>query len=652
MKISKSMFKNLMRCKNFASLLNMHQNRAAHDVKILDDLDEINLQKLIDDVQVEEDVFHELKDQVLEMFEKMFDEETGEDLTEVTNEQIKAFAEIFIEVEELAIKQAEKQFGKPIHASVDTKEQKKFSFSKDGHEYYCYLDGYLEDDDVIRVFEVKSSTSRNMQNLQIYKPASQGRPALHLPVFEFKNGVMEYIARDYIGQTIDGHEVLPSLIDPLEVKLTNPYNKECGKYIFDISVERYIVENYFKQNKDFVPNIKYYLILLNTDYYFDGTVVDGKRVYGTSKDGEELFRIYDVTTLTEYAQEAIEKYQKQICISLDELTYSDDRLSNSCSFKQTTQCKFLNVCFRHVQKDGSILEYLGRNNAFKSLTECNKKGDRKSIPFFDMINTKHYTIPDCRPYLEKVDNIYQHDCYVNHQVYIDKARIRYALSQIKYPIYHLDFESYNCPLPRFKGEKPYRQSLFQYSLHIEKEEGVCDIEKNHLEFLAPDHEDHREEFIKKMIKDIDLSNGGTVLVYNQNFEKARINELIENFPKYKDELEKINNHVFDLYYVLRGNKDMFAGYMAQSNIPSYTYYNNKLHGSFSIKKVLPIFTDLTYSNLVVKNGTQAVCAYGELPNLTPKEYEEKYQALRVYCRQDTWAMVEILRGLRKEVKDM
>ena len=75
-----------------------------------------------------------------------------------------------------------------------------------------------------------------------------------------------------------------------------------------------------------------------------------------------------------------------------------------------------------------------------------------------------------------------------------------------------------------------------------------------------------------------------------------------------------------------------------------------MHGSFSIKKILPLFTNLTYSNLVVKNGTEAIVTYGQLPTLTEKEYNEKYLALRIYCRQDTWAMVEILRGLRKAVK--
>ena len=55
--------------------------------------------------------------------------------------------------------------------------------------------------------------------------------------------------------------------------------------------------------------------------------------------------------------------------------------------------------------------------------------------------------------------------------YIDKEKIKVGLRQIKYPIYHLDFETFPCPLPRFKGERPYTQSVFQFSLHIQKEEG-------------------------------------------------------------------------------------------------------------------------------------------------------------------------------------
>lgn len=647
MKISKTLFKNLMRCPNFASLLNMHQNRAAHDVKILNELDSKNLDNILDNIQTD-DLFHELSDDVLDIFSHMFDGVTGKDLTNVTSAQLEAFKDTFKDVEILAIEQAQKVFKKEIHASENTFDQKKFAYANNGHEFYCYLDGYLEDDDVIRVFEIKATTSKKFEDLVIAKRGTKVKPGLKLPMFELRNGIMEYIAHDYVGKKIDGHEIKEEDIYLKEKTMIDPYTA-CGKYIFDLSIERSFIEKSFKQEKDFIPNIKYYLVVLNADYVFDGKEENGKKIYGSDEFGNELFRIYDLTYVTSLAQEEVEKKERNIYQYLDELTFSDDRLSISCEHKKTTQCKFHDVCYRHVLKDGSILEYLGKHYAFKS-QELNDKGKPITIPLWEMINNKCYMIDDCFEYLDKIDNITQYNCYKYNQTYFDKARISYALSQIKYPIYHLDFESYNCPLPRFRGESPYMQSLFQYSLHKEESEGICDIEKNHTEYLAPDHKDHREDLIKQMIKDIDLSNGGTVLVYNQTFEKTRLKELAHMFPKYKEELDKINDHVFDLYYVLRGNKNMFAGFEEEDNIPSFTYYDNKLHGSFSIKKVLPIFTNLTYKNLEVKNGTEAILTYGLLPSLTPQEYQNKYLALRIYCRQDTWAMVEILRGLRKEIK--
>lgn len=84
---------------------------------------------------------------------------------------------------------------------------------------------------------------------------------------------------------------------------------------------------------------------------------------------------------------------------------------------------------------------------------------------------------------------------------------------------------------------------------------------------------------------------------------------------------------------------------------SINYYHNKMAGSYSIKKVLPLFSDLSYANLGVRNGTEAVLVYSQLPHFTETEYQEKYLALREYCKQDTWAMVEILWGLQKIVEE-
>ena len=59
---------------------------------------------------------------------------------------------------------------------------------------------------------------------------------------------------------------------------------------------------------------------------------------------------------------------------------------------------------------------------------------------------------------------------------------------------------------------------------------------------------------------------------------------------------------------------------------------------------------MSYANLDVKNGNEALVTYSMFDKMTPEEYEFNYNALIKYCQQDTWAMVEILNGLRNLVK--
>ena len=101
----------------------------------------------------------------------------------------------------------------------------------------------------------------------------------------------------------------------------------------------------------------------------------------------------------------------------------------------------------------------------------------------------------------------------------------------------MDFETFPCPLPRFKGERCYTQSVFQFSLHIETLKG-CDKELNHYGYLAKTKEDEREELIKSLCSLI--GNVGTVLVYNSSFEKNRLRELGHAFPQYKEQIIKHN----------------------------------------------------------------------------------------------------------------
>ena len=66
-----------------------------------------------------------------------------------------------------------------------------------------------------------------------------------------------------------------------------------------------------------------------------------------------------------------------------------------------------------------------------------------------------------------------------------------------------------------------------------------------------------------------------------------------------------------------------------------------------LKKTLPVFSDLTYANLDVKNGTEAIIEYANYDSMTKEELLKTQEALRIYCQQDTWAMVEILGALWK-----
>lgn len=651
MNISKTLFKNLTRCKNFASIYDMYINRFLHEVREIDGISCNNHIVLDDILNMEEGIFSDEYEKTYEIFSGMFDDETGVDLTNITNAQMEAFSETFTEVERLAAIYISKLFNHSVVASTDTYSQKKYSYTKDGNTFYCYLDIYLEEEDTIKVFEVKATTSRKYDDFKIKFNKED------IPLFvKLNSGVMKYVGDDIIGMNV-GEKVLDDkTIKKKEKSLFDRFSS-VGKYIYDLAVERHIIENSISQsNEENCKKIEYYLVTLNAEYHFSGKYdEDDKPIYELDDNGNALFKIYDMNDITKRYQPMIEEERDKLLKNQEYLTINTHLLSKSCEYKKTTQCKFCNICMKKVLCDGSILEYIGKNYAF-SVPSDNPKKKRDIIDVYTMINNGHYKISDCIEYLTKPDNIAQYNCYINNKTYVDLDRIKLAIKEIKYPIYHLDFESYNCPLPRFRGERPYEQSLFQYSLHVEKEPGICDLVENHFEFLAKDHHDHRLELVEQLIKDIDLSSGGCVMVYNKSFEKTRLKELAIFFPQYKNELDNINNHIYDLLEVLKGTSSLYDSLIPEhwkerlENEPHFTYYDSKLHGSFSIKKVLPIFTNLSYKDLVVKNGTEAIVTYGLLPTLTDKEYQEKYLALRVYCRQDTWAMVEILRGLREMIK--
>ena len=627
MKVSKTKFMNYIRCERFVALNEVAYKTGNALVTFYDDFEDIDslysFEQQEKKRQLVESVFEELG-----YTEENFDDSDFDPLQkeDKLHELLKP---VYEEIERLSALKVQELFGGKIIYSAKTIEQKYFEKEVEDYRFFAFLDGYHEDDKEVKIIETKATTSRKFLDLG-YK--SKGELESVFSVFE--NGILRL--KHEIGAEIVDEKKYMANVDKLFDRFSS-----CGKYIYDLAYQRYIVEEADKNKK---PH-RYYLSVLNADYVYDGkTEKDGKNHYNPS----DIMVLIDLTDVTSKLKEQIKKDLKLVSDRLNTMNAAPVALGEHCQLNNgPRECPFKEVCFKDklVPKWNSLFVYRNSHHPFKDSTNNEKH------KLLDLINdglTEALKIP--REWLNKKQQI-QYDVIQDKVTHIEGEMIKKGIASLKYPLYHLDFETFASPLPRFFGEKPYQQSLFQFSLHIEREPGKCDKDKDNYYFLAETHHDLREELAKKMIEYI-KPDGGNVVVYNKGFESARINELITHFPKYRSQLLNIRNRIFDMLYLVRGSKEFYMklGY-SQDDVDTLLFYAEKLQRSYSIKKVLPIFAPhLDYSDLhEVHNGLEAQAAYFSLESVNDNAKAELVKNMIEYCKQDTWAMVEILNALRKLV---
>jgi len=223
---------------------------------------------------------------------------------------------------------------------------------------------------------------------------------------------------------------------------------------------------------------------------------------------------------------------------------------------------------------------------------------------------------------------------ISHEIndlptHVDKDAIREFLGTLWYPLYFLDFETMKFAIPEFVGTKSGDIIPFQYSLHYIENEGG---ELHHKEFLAESGEDPLRKISERLCEDI--PENACVIAYNKGFERGRLKELASRFPDLSDHLLKIRENIRDLM------TPFFKGH----------YYNRRMNGSYSIKKVLPaIFPDdpaLDYHNLEgIHNGGEAMTIFPKIKDLPPEEQAIARKNLLKYCELDTYATVKIWQEL-------
>ncbi|CCB79989.1 hypothetical protein HBZC1_10030 [Helicobacter bizzozeronii CIII-1] len=238
--------------------------------------------------------------------------------------------------------------------------------------------------------------------------------------------------------------------------------------------------------------------------------------------------------------------------------------------------------------------------------------------------------------------------------HIEKDAIQEFLATLKYPLYHLDFETYQPAIPPFDGVRPYMQIPFQYSIHIEHEDGRIE----HKEFLAECGTDGRLELAQRLVKDI--PSDACVLAYSSGFEQSILKGLADLFAtnagfaidKLQDLVDFSNKQLPQIVKVLLQIRSNIIDLMTP--FQHGDYYDPKMGGSYSIKSVLPALVpdfEKAYKDLeLVHNGEEAMRAYTQMPNMSKEEQEKTKKALLEYCKLDTLAMVEVLGVLKRAVE--
>ncbi|HQC55035.1 MAG TPA: DUF2779 domain-containing protein [Clostridia bacterium] len=415
---------------------------------------------------------------------------------------------------------------------------------------------------------------------------SEGQNVIAEAAFDY-NGL--YCAVDILKKDGKGYAIY-------EVKSATKSDKNV--YYIDIAYQKYVLEHCG------VNVTKTYLVTINSDYVRMGEL-----------DINQLFTITDCSSEVEVAKLDVENNLAQAEKVLQLTDEPNIDLSEACFSPYS--CTFWQYCSKHLP--------------IPSVFDLYRLTTAKKFSYYSEGKVKYSDFYDDSYVNSHIIRRFQVLSETNDEPFIDKEGIKEFLSQLKYPLYFLDFETEQNIIPPFDNTKPYGQIPFQYSLHyIERK----DEKLQHKEFLGISGEDSRRIIAEKLVADI--PKDACIIAYNKSFERRIINELAGLFLDLAEPLMEIHSNFVDLL-------DVFTnGYL----------YIKEMGGSMSIKSVLPAMfpndPELNYDNLEgVHNGEEAMRIFKQIKDMPEDEQAIARQNLLDYCKLDTLAMVRIWQKLQE-----
>jgi hypothetical protein len=338
------------------------------------------------------------------------------------------------------------------------------------------------------------------------------------------------------------------------------------------------------------------LLLLNRAYVYDGERLDFDQLFSFADLTDEASAMHDeVASLVQSLEQVIDKPEApQI------------EPGDHCNVPYT--CRYYAHCTRdHVFAENPIRE-LPRIGA-------NKRQKLETMGVFEIPD-----IPDDFALNEKQRRI--RTAVITGRDWVSHG-LADALADISFPVHHLDFEAFMPAIPLYRGTSPFEAVPFQYSIHRETPgEGI-----EHLEFLCTERDEPHRELAECLLRD--LGKRGSICVYS-SYEKTVIKSLAKRMPDLEAELKALIERLWDLLSIIQRH-----------------YYHPGFHGSFSIKSVLPVLVpELSYDDMKIGDGMAAASNFEISLTLEDQDARnEIFDNLRIYCAQDTLAMLELRRAL-------
>ena len=347
------------------------------------------------------------------------------------------------------------------------------------------------------------------------------------------------------------------------------------------------------------------------------------------------------------------------------------------------RCELIDMCFNDAEDPNSIFRltnwnlYGGYFGTTKKLIDAGitKISDIDPNPFNPLKGKGDHSCAYLQVEYQK-KNI-KEKYVICRRLIKDIIERDYHNSDIDYLLF-FDFESFQYPIPLVEHSHPWKQIVSQYSMHIVKKD--YDLAKHdfangvggdikHYEYIAnPDitnYENPSIELYKTLYKQLiefgidPYASNYRVVVFNQNFEKTRMNEFSKDFVDICESelirfVNNFNNNVVDLL-------DFFT---------SGSIYCVDFNGRGSLKVVQPTLAadsdvldfynkklpfDLSYSldyhkgdKCLVYNGGICLDLYKSLlvrshlneSNIGPSTQDLLDEAL-AYCKIDSWGTVII-----------